>query len=117
MLLLMAIGGPLWLIMMFVAYLLRQKQFPLRDLFWLMAVAGCLLGWWHDHGELYAKADWHRRSANIANQRANKMAEEARKAGYKVPFDDSTTDIFCRRIVADLSRQAGRSMMALRLWR
>jgi hypothetical protein len=79
MLFLFVVGGPIWLAAMFVTYLLRSGRFPLRDLFWLIAVAACLLGWWHDRDALYWQMDYHKEVAVRANERSQKVTERSRE--------------------------------------
>jgi hypothetical protein len=75
--------------MALVLYLVRKKQFQLKDLFWFTLVVACLLGWWHDRSGLYWERDWYKRSATLSNRRSDEIINTARKAGYDIQFDDN----------------------------
>jgi hypothetical protein len=86
---LLLILAPAWLGVAFLIYLVRQKRFQLKDLFWLTLVVACLLGWWRDRSTLYWQQDWYKRSANLSNRRSDEVIEAVRKAGYEIQFDDN----------------------------
>ena len=80
---------PACLVIAFVVYLVREKRFPLRDLFWLIALVACLLGWWHDRNTLYWQRDWYKRTASLTNRRSDEIISAVQKAGYDIQFDDN----------------------------
>lgn len=85
---LLLILAPVWLGVALSAYLVRQKQFHVKDLFWLILVVACLLGWWHDRSTLYWQQDWYKRTATLTNRRSDAIISAVRKAGYDIQFDE-----------------------------
>ena len=78
---------PACLVMAFVVYLIRQRRFSLRDLFWMTLVVGCLLGWWHDRDALYWQQHYHKQAATQTNERSKTILEAMRDAGYDAKLD------------------------------